>query len=69
MNFINNSTAHDEDDLSLASDWTNEDERVSQGDGQPRVNGTSPTFDEQVQNDLLAVSTSVADVETTNKES
>ena len=63
------SSAHDEDDLSLASDWTNEDERVSQGDGQPRENGTSPTFDEQVQTDLLAVSTSVADVETTNKES
>ena len=58
------STAHDEDDLSLASDWTNEDERVSLGDGQPRMNNTSPTFDEQVQANLLAVSTSVADVET-----
>ena len=58
------SSAHDEDDLSLASDWTNEDERVSHGDGQPRENDTSPTLDEEVHEDLLVVSTSATDVET-----
>ena len=58
------SSAHDEDDLSLASDWTNEDERASQGDGQPRVNDKSPTIDKDVQDSLLAVSTSATDVET-----
>ena len=58
------SSAHEEDDLSLASDWTNEDERVSQGDGQPRVNDKSPTIDNDVQDSLLVVSTSATDVET-----
>ena len=58
------SSAHDEDDLSPASDWTNEDERVSHGDGQPRENDTSPTLDEEVHEDLLVVSTSATDVET-----
>ena len=58
------SSAHEEDDLSLASDWTNEDERVSHGDGQPRENDTSPTLDEEVHEDLLVVSTSATDVET-----
>ena len=58
------SSAHEEDDLSLASDWTNEDERASQGDGQPRVNDKSPTIDKDVQDSLLAVSTSATDVET-----
>ena len=58
------SSAHDEDDLSLASDWTNEDERVSHGDGQPRVNDKSPTIDNDVQDSLLVVSTSATDVET-----
>ena len=57
------SSAHDEDDLSLASGWSDE-ERVSQGDGQPRVNDKSPTIDKDVQDDLLAVSTSATDVET-----
>ena len=58
------SSAHEEDDLSLASDWTNEDERVSHGDGQPRENDTSPTLDEEVHEALLVVSTSATDVET-----
>ena len=58
------SSAHEEDDLSLASDWTNEDERASQGDGQPRVNDKSPTIDNDVQDSLLVVSTSATDVET-----
>ena len=58
------SSAHEEDDLSLVSDWTNEDERASQGDGQPRVNDKSPTIDKDVQDSLLAVSTSATDVET-----
>ena len=58
------SSAHEEDDLSLASDWTNEDERASQGDGQPRVNDKSPTIDNDVQDSLLVVSTSATDVDT-----
>ena len=57
------SSAHDEDDLSLASGWSDE-ERASQGDGQPRVNDKSPTIDNDVQDSLLVVSTSATDVET-----
>ena len=57
------SSAHDEDDISLASGWSDE-ERVSQGDGQPRVNDKSPTIDNDVQDSLLVVSTSATDVET-----
>ena len=57
------SSAHDEDDLSLASGWSDE-ERASQGDGQPRVNDKSPTIDKDVQDSLLVVSTSATDVET-----
>ena len=37
---------------------------MSQGDGQPRVNDKSPKPDTDVQDVLLAVSTSVVDVET-----
>ena len=47
------STAHDEDEISLASGWSDE-ERVSQGDGQPRVNDKSPTPDNDVQDVLMA---------------
>ena len=49
--------------LHLASGWSDE-ERVSQGDGQPRVNDKSPTIDNDVQDSLLVVSTSATDVET-----
>ena len=58
------SSAHEEDDLSLASGWSDE-ERASQGDGQPRVNDKSPTIDNDVQDSLLVVSTSAAPDETT----
>ena len=59
------SSAHEEDDLSLASDWTNEDERASQGDGQPRVEqGVPQDVLEDAQVSLLHVSRAQKALET-----
>ena len=58
------SLSEHEDVSSLASGWSEDDQRESQGDGQPREDSTTPTPVVPVLTSLLAVSTPAQDVET-----